>query len=676
MADVYRATVSFPGITRVKSCVATANLGITPSLIRILFNPPVGTIQAAGSVVLTWLKNEVPIDTITFIDCFADAGTMERDDSGGLVMSAAILDRRWKWAFPTISGNYNLRHADGKLVHGNPITSGTAQTGGVTTIRLDPAEPFLDDELNGYNIKIIFGTGLGQRRLITNYVESNTTATVSKPWDTNPDGTSTYQIDMDTERTPRELAELCLDAMGETGYSVAALPTTGRPLVEWDHVNAAAALADICSQFGCDIEPGLETGIVTIVSRASGAAIATAGAIQISETTDPAERPDTIRALSHPIRIQADIPLIPVGQNRDNSIVPIDDLDYTPVAGDWEHDDDIIEFRFITDAKDRELAKMSVFKWFRPRYPITLWGPSELSDGITPYIINDPQEIQIEPVMVLTANRGSRGNEAWPAIIYGSFFDNDQYVWGAKFNTSDLTLALALGPTVTQAPTIYTRGYSFDAESQIFKFTQPMVFYIGDIGPPPALDWVTPLTAAELYARCSFFVRDKSTRAFIRTARGRDLTPPTFNTGAADFVYDDVTLTTTVQYDVTKTADGQVPPDVTVLTNRTSTVNPALDGYLDAIEASYGTRQSHSALFYDLRSLTLDGAINSVTWSVDDGGGARTFVQRNQDFGSPGSIGKAERRSREREKLENRALRESVRRHRESDRERPEQVWL
>src|SRR5262249_10682006 len=40
---------------------------------------------------------------------------------------------------------------------------------------------------------------------------------------------------IDTERTPQELASLCLQAMGESDFDVADLPNATRPSIEWDY---------------------------------------------------------------------------------------------------------------------------------------------------------------------------------------------------------------------------------------------------------------------------------------------------------------------------------------------------------------------------------------------------------------------------------------------------------
>lgn len=75
-----------------------------------------------------------------------------------------------------------------------PLASGTAQGGSSSTIQLAAGETFADDELNTNVVKITSGTGAGQARLITDYVGSTDTATVTPSWTTNPDATSVYEV--------------------------------------------------------------------------------------------------------------------------------------------------------------------------------------------------------------------------------------------------------------------------------------------------------------------------------------------------------------------------------------------------------------------------------------------------------------------------------------------------
>lgn len=74
-----------------------------------------------------------------------------------------------------------------------PNGTGTATAGAATTITLQTALG-ADDRAIGCEIHLTGGTGSGQCRSITDYVNGTLVATVNRPWTTNPDNTTTYAV--------------------------------------------------------------------------------------------------------------------------------------------------------------------------------------------------------------------------------------------------------------------------------------------------------------------------------------------------------------------------------------------------------------------------------------------------------------------------------------------------
>jgi hypothetical protein len=74
------------------------------------------------------------------------------------------------------------------------VDQGTAQSATSSTIVLRSAAAFADDEPVGMIVVTTGGTGVGQARVITDYVSSTDTATVSPNWQTTPSGTIEYKI--------------------------------------------------------------------------------------------------------------------------------------------------------------------------------------------------------------------------------------------------------------------------------------------------------------------------------------------------------------------------------------------------------------------------------------------------------------------------------------------------
>jgi len=90
-----------------------------------------------------------------------------------------------------VSGRVTL-NTSGAAFH-NGLT-GTAVAGGSDTITLPAAALGTNDIYNGSTITITGGTGAGQQRIISGYVGATEIATVSVPWTTQPDNTSTFSI--------------------------------------------------------------------------------------------------------------------------------------------------------------------------------------------------------------------------------------------------------------------------------------------------------------------------------------------------------------------------------------------------------------------------------------------------------------------------------------------------
>lgn len=77
------------------------------------------------------------------------------------------------------------------------LDAGTASSGTSTTL-VDSTKNWTDKRWNNMAVNITSGTGAGQYRSIV--ACSGTTLTVTPPWTTNPDSTSTYRIQGDTDK--------------------------------------------------------------------------------------------------------------------------------------------------------------------------------------------------------------------------------------------------------------------------------------------------------------------------------------------------------------------------------------------------------------------------------------------------------------------------------------------
>lgn len=80
------------------------------------------------------------------------------------------------------------------LRRANDQQVGTATAGAAGTLTDTDNRKEDDDYWTGGTIKILSGTGAGQERTVSDFVQSTSVISVTPDWETNPDTTSTYKI--------------------------------------------------------------------------------------------------------------------------------------------------------------------------------------------------------------------------------------------------------------------------------------------------------------------------------------------------------------------------------------------------------------------------------------------------------------------------------------------------
>lgn len=276
---------------------------------------------------------------------------------------------------------------------------------------------------------------------------------------------------VDYEKTPRELAELLWATMNESDLDVTLLPNDARPAVDWYGANPADELIALLALLGCVLAPQLDGGW-KVYPIGSGAVYEFPAGSQLSTDVaqDFALYPDSISVVTGPIQYEACFALEAVGEETDGSILPIDQLSYTPSWG-WEQEDNDFEGIDSTYTKDgktlntRDLARSCVRRWYRvasmpagtganslnpPGYPATLPHVEELRQllPLVP-VVNETYASMSDP------NFGKR----MPAEVWGRFVKDEQTGF------------------VTRPGTRVAESFSIDAERGIVKFGQPVFRY-------------------------------------------------------------------------------------------------------------------------------------------------------------------------------------------------------
>ena len=216
----------------------------------------------------------------------------------------------------------------------------------------------------------------------------------------------------DTEKSLQDAAKVCLDALGETGYDVSALPTDERPELIWDAAVPAQCLEDMCEQFGYRVVLGLDNN-VKICKVGVGADLPiTPDIMTNSMSIKLPAMPDTLAVVTAQDRFQVDLALEAVGIENDTygTLKPIGDLSYMPSDG-WG-DTDVCGFEDVYDfiyqkyssidraRKCQNLAKKSVFRYYRVIFPIPSIPGYVDSKGNVNAPITYPWQVKLESTQV------------------------------------------------------------------------------------------------------------------------------------------------------------------------------------------------------------------------------------------------------------------------------------
>lgn len=406
-----------------------------------------------------------------------------------------------------------------------------------------------------------------------------------------------------TEKTPQQIAAILLDAMGEVGYNVAALPNTDRPFVSGVEDRPDLALYRLCVESGCDIAL-LANNTVQIVVVGAGASLPADSDVQsVSFGADNGEVPQTIRVCCGPTRYQCKILLEAVGLDTDGTVVPIDSLSYAPALG-WGYVDPTNPLVDTTDSLARSLAARTVYRWYRVKWLMTsVDGEIPVSESVI-YLPGVGELNSIDDILPISSYKLGGQFEGNRASITGRFVLDENQVENGPFGAE------------VDVP------FQIDEANGIVMFSRPVYrHWVGE-------EDISKIYPAYLMLETSFSARDPDDFQYIHYTRD-------YNSGGSfgthvvkrpDFglqvegIYDTTDLT--VLNAVTPTSD-----------NQTAT-NALADATIAATLPEFATYTSHEVRYVNIKSsIDLDGAIRQVMFLVNDGedgrGGANTIAARN-----------------------------------------------
>ena len=409
------------------------------------------------------------------------------------------------------------------------------------------------------------------------------------------------QVNVKTEKTPRNLAGLCLTAMGETRYDAMDLPNKTRPHVEWVADNPATELAQLCESLGCRVVLGLD-GRVTLRRMGQGGTLPSLPQ-QITQDygIDPPIRPDKIKIVAQPSRYQTKFRLEPVGEDVDRSIVHVDELSYMP-SGGWVNNP---HYGFgNVGVAVRELATKSVYRWYRIKCSVEFDEQDKFSiPGLRPNTTIKKlwQLLPLENGLVAT------------------FFDHD----GAEQNASAYCEGVYWQADADSAENTILReipiGFSLDVKRGIVMFNEP-VFRIDTAG---------LIKSAYVHLVVGHGVKDYETRMPVRFTITRQMPGRKLGTGPAIIHRDDLENRLIGVYE--PDANGPRGEKFASITDNVDEVEKEANYYLDAAEAELQTLRQGNVTYAGIIPISPDGTIQQVAWASGPDG-AVTQAGYNSEF--------------------------------------------
>lgn len=414
-----------------------------------------------------------------------------------------------------------------------------------------------------------------------------------------------------SEKTPRELAGLCLDALGERAPDLSDMPDDTYPEIEWDVTRPADALGQLCDRLGCRVVLGLRDQ-VRVCRTGHGAPLPnTPDVISGPLDVDTPEMPDELVLATAPIRWQYDFWLEAVGLEADGRIVPLDDLSYRPRAG-WT-EADLEDFSTLPTEAYRELAKQSVFRWYRIACPFELpmWREKQIDtlERILPLLATQEDKARNSVLARLLRLEGKE--QPLPPWVYGTFHES-------RDQLDDNAASAPKMENDIEARCIYQRGFQLDQDHGMVRFSEPVYHLPAAVVGSAENTTDTLVEPATLWLRVSVSLRDADTRAWQRREFRRRLATKKSGTRARYIRQDD--LIPTIIYRVGKPAE-----------DNAADVQKAAKFYLDGYEREYQAAGAGSLVYAGFKPIEPDGAIRQVTWSVDPQGHGTTTACRNTE---------------------------------------------
>lgn len=386
-------------------------------------------------------------------------------------------------------------------------------------------------------------------------------------------------------KTPRELAELLLDAMGETSYDVTALPSTGAPEVYWLASNPATELDALCARYGVFI--GMTaTDKVRLYKPNTGPALPDIDPeFSRTSSTDAGAMPSAFKVVCGPTLYDSVLKLAAVGRELSGTIKAIDALSYKP-AHSW-----LDEWRGQFTSLDKDQQAQAEEDIFRMWQVIGVVGGSGLYslkpigfDG--DFEVESVEQLQITGALSELDVTTEDGEAKRSAYVIGAYLSEE---WDEE-------------PEPTGLKSVIPVSVSIDPATQIVRLSRAVVSSEGGEDVVATLHLVTGVHVLTPEGTPYCYARERE-----NTATGAG-SLPLIQRQAELRVEHSIAIGVSAGA-VTATAEA----------NNEGTVADECDYYLDGLEEEHAERDTGTVAGYGIHNIGHHGNRHELTWSWGSG---------------------------------------------------------
>ena len=399
------------------------------------------------------------------------------------------------------------------------------------------------------------------------------------------------------EKSPRDLAKLCFQALGENGVDVSALPSEPRPPKQWYGASPKQELEKLCADYNCAPAYSPFTNKAYLVKLGKGRNAPNIAHKSRSDSFVNRARPDDILIVGGNTLCQSALKIdVWLALEVDGTFVPMDQVSYKP-AGGWSRVWPLNLAGLNTTYKDKATGETLYHRDLAQR---SLWRVARISGqaagGFSPeFLKGEPEEpksiMDIGPFTGSVLEKDPLTGQRMDAYARGVFLDQ--------------RVGMKNCPDKTRWP----GSVSIDSERRLVTFDRPCF----------KLDANNQFTPTTMELIAAYEISHEGVP--VRFDKFRFATQQTYDAGTLREHHSEI-----VREVIEKTASATGKK-----VDNLKECEKQADYYLEQIADQFDLREGTSAEYPGLEKLSLDGKLRNVNWAFSTVGTPKTSASWNTE---------------------------------------------